>query len=49
MFKGCGEDMHTNWWAFSCIKKPCEDDKEEKELIIGMQQLVLWTIYKVSS
>jgi hypothetical protein len=22
--------MYTNWWAFSSIKKPCEDD-EKKE------------------
>ncbi len=27
MLKGCGEDMHTDWWALSSIKKPCEDDK----------------------
>jgi hypothetical protein len=28
VFKGCGEDIHIDWWALSSIKKPCEDDKE---------------------
>jgi len=27
LFKGCGEEIHIDWWALLGIKKPCEDDQ----------------------
>jgi hypothetical protein len=24
LFKGCGQEMHSNWWMFLRIKKPCD-------------------------
>jgi hypothetical protein len=30
LFKGCGEEMHRDWWALLGIKKPCGDEKGRK-------------------
>jgi hypothetical protein len=30
LFKGCGDDMHTDWWVLLGIKKPCGNDKGRK-------------------
>jgi len=48
LFKGCGGEIHIDWWAFSSIKKPCEDDKGRGANHLTMA-FVSWIIYKMSS
>jgi hypothetical protein len=32
LLKGCEEEVHSDWWNLSGLKKPCGDEKKNGEL-----------------